>query len=65
MFFVCTYFWEAFSTSRTNENIETVGNLILSDRRLSISEIDESMRNDKKYVQEILHENFNQRNVFA
>ncbi|XP_058810647.1 protein GVQW3-like [Phymastichus coffea] len=53
------------STSKTDENIEKVGNLVRSDRRLSIRAIAESIGIDKECVRQILHENFNMRKVCA
>ncbi|EGI66262.1 FLJ37770-like protein [Acromyrmex echinatior] len=56
------------STSKTDDNIETIGNLIRSDRRLSIRAIDETVGCgwiDKECVRQILHNNFNMKKVCA
>lgn len=53
------------STSKTDDNIEKIGNLIRSDRRLSIRAIAETVRIDKESVRQILHNNFNMQKVCA
>ncbi|KAJ8962487.1 hypothetical protein NQ318_000875 [Aromia moschata] len=53
------------STSKTNENIETIGKLIREDRRLSIRGFAEITGIDKECVRQILHESFNMRKVCA
>ena len=53
------------STSKTDGNIEKIGNLIRSDRRLSIRAIAETVGIDKESVRQILHNNFNMRKVCA
>ncbi|EGI60514.1 FLJ37770-like protein, partial [Acromyrmex echinatior] len=44
------------STSKTDDNIE-IGNLVRSDRRLSIRAIGETVGIDKECVRQILHNN--------
>ena len=53
------------STSKTDGNIEKIGNLIRSDRRLSIRAIAETVGIVKESVLQILHNNFNMRKVCA
>ena len=48
-----------------NENIEKVGNLIRSDRRLSIGMIVESIGINEESVQQISHNNLNMQKVCA
>ena len=50
---------------KTDDNIETIGNLIRSDRRLSIRAIGETVGIDKECVRQILHNNFNMKKVCA
>ncbi|EGI61189.1 FLJ37770-like protein [Acromyrmex echinatior] len=50
------------STSKTDDNIETIDNLVRSDRRLSIGE---TVGIDKECVRQILHNNFNMKKVCA
>ncbi|KAG5311587.1 GVQW3 protein, partial [Acromyrmex insinuator] len=49
------------STSKTDDNIETIGNLVRSDRRA----IGETVGIDKECVRQILHSNFNMKKVCA
>ncbi|KAJ8956904.1 hypothetical protein NQ318_014322 [Aromia moschata] len=58
-------FLERPSTSKTDENIETIGKLIHEDRRLSIRGLAEITGIDKDWVRQILHELFNMRKVCA
>ncbi|KAJ8941345.1 hypothetical protein NQ318_004789 [Aromia moschata] len=53
------------STSKTDENIETIGKLIREDRRLSTRELAEITGIDKECVRQILHESFNMRKFCA
>lgn len=53
------------TTSSTDENIEKIGKLVRSDRRLSIRAIAETVGIDKECVRQILHENLNMRKVCA
>lgn len=53
------------STSKTDENIEKIGNLIRSDRRLTVRAIAETVGIDKECVRQILHNNFNMKKVCA
>ncbi|EGI64099.1 FLJ37770-like protein [Acromyrmex echinatior] len=53
------------STSKTDDNIETIGNLVRFDRRLSIRAIGETVGIDKECVRQILHNNFNMKKVCA
>ncbi|KAJ8937539.1 hypothetical protein NQ318_022963 [Aromia moschata] len=53
------------STSKTDENIEKIGNLILEDRRLSIRGLAEITGIDKECVGQNLHESFNMPKVCA
>lgn len=53
------------STSKTDDNIEKIGNLVRSDRQLSIRTIAETVGIDKESVRQILHNNFNMQKVCA
>ncbi|KAJ8962851.1 hypothetical protein NQ318_001251 [Aromia moschata] len=53
------------STSKTDENIEKIGELIREDRRLSNRGLSEITGIDKECVRQILHESFNMRKVYA
>ena len=53
------------SMSKTDETIEKVGNLIRSDRRLTIRAIAETVGIDQECVRQILHNNFNMQKVCA
>ncbi|KAJ8954944.1 hypothetical protein NQ318_000374 [Aromia moschata] len=53
------------SPSKTEENIEKIGKLILEDRRLSIRGLDEITGIDKECVRQIWHESFNMCEVCA
>lgn len=53
------------STSKTDDNVEKVANLIRSDRRLSIRAVAESVGIDKECVRQILRDNLNMRKVCA
>ena len=46
------------STSKTDKNIEKIGNLVRSDRRFSICAIAETVGIDKECVRQILRNNF-------
>ena len=53
------------STSKTDKNIEKVGVLVRSDRRLTIRMISNTVGIDKESVRQILHDNFNMHKVCA
>lgn len=53
------------STSKTDKNIEKVGVLVRSDRRLTIRMISDTVGIDKESVRQILHDNFNMHKVCA
>lgn len=52
-------------TSKTDENIEKVGAMIRSDRRLTLRLMADKLKIDKECVRQILHENFNMSKVCA
>lgn len=53
------------STSKTAENIEKIGNLVRTDRRLTIRMISENIGIDKECVRQILHDTFEMKKVCA
>ena len=52
------------STSKTDTNIEKVGEIVRQNHRLSIPAVAEFINIDKETVQQILHNNFNMKKVF-
>lgn len=53
------------STSKKDENIDKIGNMIRSDRRLTIRTVAETVGIDKECVRKILHNNFHMQKVCA
>lgn len=53
------------STSRTDENINKINEIVRKDRRLSIRMIAEMVNIDKETARQILHDNLNMRKVCA
>ena len=51
------------STSKTDANIEKVGEIVRQNRRLSIRAVAELINIDKETVRQILHNNFNMKKV--
>jgi len=51
------------STSKTDANIEKVGEIVLQNRRMSIRAVAELINIDKETVRQILHNNFNMKKV--
>jgi len=51
------------STSKTEANIEKIGEIVRQNRRLSIRAIAELINIDKETVRQILHNNFNMKKV--
>jgi len=51
------------STSKTDANIEKVGEIVRQNRRLSIRALAELINTDKETVRQILHNNFNMKKV--
>ena len=51
------------STSKTDANIEKVGEIVQQNHRLSIQAVAELINTDKETVQRILHNNFNMKKV--
>ena len=51
------------STSKTDANIEKVGEIVIQNRRLSIRAVAELINIDKETVRQILQNNFNMKKV--
>jgi hypothetical protein len=53
------------STSKTEENVEKISEIVWKDQRLSIRMIAEMVNMDKEMVRQILHDQLNMRKVCA
>jgi hypothetical protein len=53
------------STSKTEENVEKISEIVQKDRRLSIQMIAEMVNMDKETVRQVLHDRLNMRKVCA